>query len=90
MLDAFLAANAIEHRCAWITTDRDFSGFPSLTWILPVDEADGVRGSQFGMRSAVRGASRFASSLTVRRSAFTVRRSPLRVPGSEFGVRVRA
>ena len=33
--DAFLAAHAIEHGCTWITTDRDFSRFPGLTWQLP-------------------------------------------------------
>jgi predicted nucleic acid-binding protein len=33
--DAFLAAHAIEHGCTWITTDRDFSRFPDLTWQLP-------------------------------------------------------
>ncbi len=33
--DAFLAAHAIEHGCIWITTDRDFSRFPALTWHLP-------------------------------------------------------
>jgi toxin-antitoxin system PIN domain toxin len=33
--DAFLAAHAMEHGCIWITTDRDFSRFPSLTWRLP-------------------------------------------------------
>jgi toxin-antitoxin system PIN domain toxin len=33
--DAFLAAHAMEHGCVWITTDRDFSRFPTLTWRLP-------------------------------------------------------
>ena len=33
--DAFLAAHAVEHGCTWITTDRDFSRFPGLTWQLP-------------------------------------------------------
>ena len=33
--DAFLAAHAIEHRCTWITTDRDFSRFPGLDWQIP-------------------------------------------------------
>jgi len=33
--DAFLAAHAMEHGCIWITTDRDFSRFPALTWRLP-------------------------------------------------------
>jgi toxin-antitoxin system PIN domain toxin len=33
--DAFLAAHAMEHGCVWITTDRDFSRFPGLTWRLP-------------------------------------------------------
>jgi hypothetical protein len=30
--DAWLAALAIEHGCEWITTDRDFAGFPGLRW----------------------------------------------------------
>jgi toxin-antitoxin system PIN domain toxin len=33
--DAFLAAHAIEHGCVWITTDRDFSRFPTLTSRMP-------------------------------------------------------
>jgi uncharacterized protein len=33
--DAFLAAHAMEHGCVWVTTDRDFSRFPTLTWHLP-------------------------------------------------------
>ena len=33
--DAFLAAHAMEHGCTFITTDRDFSRFPGLTWQLP-------------------------------------------------------
>jgi hypothetical protein len=33
--DAFLAAHAMEHGCVWITTDRDFSRFPDLTWRPP-------------------------------------------------------
>jgi uncharacterized protein len=33
--DAFLAAHAMEHGCIWVTTDRDFSRFPTLTWQLP-------------------------------------------------------
>jgi uncharacterized protein len=33
--DAFLAAHAMEHGCVWITTDRDFSRFPALNWLLP-------------------------------------------------------
>ena len=33
--DAFLAAHAMEHGCVWITTDRDFSRFPALSWRLP-------------------------------------------------------
>ena len=33
--DAFLAAHAMEHGCVRITTDRDFSRFPTLTCRLP-------------------------------------------------------
>lgn len=36
--DAYLAALAIEHRCVWITTDRDFSRFQGLTWRHPLDD----------------------------------------------------
>jgi len=34
--DAYLAALAIESGCEWITTDRDFSRFPSLKWRHPL------------------------------------------------------
>lgn len=34
--DAFLAALAIESGSEWITTDRDFSRFPGLTWRHPL------------------------------------------------------
>ena len=34
--DAYLAALALEHGCRWITTDRDFSRFPSLVWRHPL------------------------------------------------------
>jgi len=34
--DAYLAALAIESGCEWITTDRDFSRFPSLRWRHPL------------------------------------------------------
>lgn len=33
--DAWLAALAIEHGCAWITCDRDFARFPGLDWRAP-------------------------------------------------------
>jgi uncharacterized protein len=33
--DAFLAAMAIESGSEWITTDRDYSRFPSLRWRTP-------------------------------------------------------
>lgn len=35
--DAYLAALAIEAGCEWITTDRDFSRFPGLSWRNPLD-----------------------------------------------------
>jgi toxin-antitoxin system PIN domain toxin len=35
--DAYLAAMAIESGCEWITTDRDFSRFPGLSWRTPFD-----------------------------------------------------
>ncbi len=34
--DAWLAALAIESGCEWITTDRDYSRFPGLTWREPL------------------------------------------------------
>lgn len=37
MMDAALAAIAIEHGATLCTTDRDFSRFPGLTWINPLD-----------------------------------------------------
>ncbi len=33
--DAYFAAIAIESGCEWITTDRDFSRFPGLSWRAP-------------------------------------------------------
>ena len=36
--DAYLAALAIESGSEWITTDRDFSRFPSLRWRHPLVE----------------------------------------------------
>lgn len=33
--DAWLAALAIEHRCTFVTFDRDFARFPGLLWRLP-------------------------------------------------------
>lgn len=36
--DAYLAALAIESGSEWITTDRDFSRFPQLSWRHPLDE----------------------------------------------------
>ncbi|MDQ7829621.1 MAG: type II toxin-antitoxin system VapC family toxin [Armatimonadota bacterium] len=35
--DAYFAALAIESGCEWITTDRDYSRFPGLTWRHPLD-----------------------------------------------------
>ena len=37
--DAVLASLAIEHRAILATTDRDFSRFPNLRWVNPLDEA---------------------------------------------------
>ena len=34
--DAYLAALAIESGSEWITTDRDFSRFPQLSWRQPL------------------------------------------------------
>jgi toxin-antitoxin system PIN domain toxin len=36
--DAYLAALAIESGSEWITTDRDFSRFPQLSWRHPLNE----------------------------------------------------
>lgn len=33
--DAWFAALAIEHGCAWITYDRDYGRFPKLEWREP-------------------------------------------------------
>jgi hypothetical protein len=38
VLDAYLAALAIESGSEWVTTDRDFSRFPKLSWRHPFDE----------------------------------------------------
>lgn len=35
--DAYLAALAIESGSEWITTDRDYSRFPGLSWRHPFD-----------------------------------------------------
>jgi toxin-antitoxin system PIN domain toxin len=35
--DAYLAALAIESGSEWVTTDRDYSRFPGLTWRHPFD-----------------------------------------------------
>ena len=35
--DAQHAALAIEHRCEWISFDRDFARFPDLRWRHPLD-----------------------------------------------------
>jgi toxin-antitoxin system PIN domain toxin len=35
VLDAYLAAMAVESGCEWVTTDRDFSRFPGLRWRHP-------------------------------------------------------
>lgn len=36
--DAYLAALAIESGSEWITTDRDYSRFPQLSWRHPLDK----------------------------------------------------
>jgi uncharacterized protein len=38
--DAYLAALALEHGCAWISADRDFARFPRLVWRHPLDGAN--------------------------------------------------
>lgn len=35
--DAYLAALAIESGSEWVSTDRDFSRFPQLSWRHPLD-----------------------------------------------------
>ena len=35
IVDAYLAALAIEHGCQWVSHDRDFARFPGLDWIDP-------------------------------------------------------
>jgi uncharacterized protein len=35
--DAYLAALAIESGSEWISTDRDYTRFPALTWRHPLD-----------------------------------------------------
>lgn len=36
--DAYLAALAIESGSEWVTTDRDYSRFPGLSWRHPLGE----------------------------------------------------
>lgn len=36
--DAYLAALAIESGSEWLTTDRDYSRFPGLSWRHPLDD----------------------------------------------------
>ena len=36
--DAYLAALAVESGSEWITTDRDYSRFPGLSWRHPLAE----------------------------------------------------
>jgi predicted nucleic acid-binding protein len=36
LVDAFLAAIAVEHGATLCTTDRDFARFPGLTWTNPL------------------------------------------------------
>jgi uncharacterized protein len=35
VVDAWFAALAIEHGCAWISYDRDYARFPGLDWRRP-------------------------------------------------------
>jgi toxin-antitoxin system PIN domain toxin len=37
VLDAFLAALALEHGATWVTADRGFGRFPGLRWRHPLD-----------------------------------------------------
>jgi predicted nucleic acid-binding protein len=37
--DAYFAAMAIESGCTWVTTDRDYARFPSLSWRHPLQDA---------------------------------------------------
>jgi toxin-antitoxin system PIN domain toxin len=37
--DAWFAAMAIESGCTWVTTDRDFARFASLSWKHPLENA---------------------------------------------------
>ena len=41
--NAWFAALALESGCVWVTTDRDFSRFPGLEWMHPLDHETGVR-----------------------------------------------
>ena len=41
VVDAVLAALAIEHGATLCTTDRDFARFPTLKWTNPIAAADG-------------------------------------------------
>jgi uncharacterized protein len=38
VVDAYLAALAIESGSEWITTDRDYARFPGLRWRHPLDD----------------------------------------------------
>jgi hypothetical protein len=37
--DAWYAALAIESGCTWVTTDRDYSRFPGLSWTDPLSDS---------------------------------------------------
>ena len=37
VMDAWLAATALEQGCTLVTTDRDFRRFPGLRWMHPLD-----------------------------------------------------
>jgi len=38
VMDAALAALAVEHGATLHTTDRDFARFPGLTWVNPIEQ----------------------------------------------------
>lgn len=42
VMDAWLAALAIEHNCTLITTDRDFARFDGLKWRHPLRSGDAL------------------------------------------------
>ncbi|MBI5014218.1 MAG: type II toxin-antitoxin system VapC family toxin [Deltaproteobacteria bacterium] len=49
--DAHFAALAIEHGCTLCSTDSDFSRFPGLQWVNPLEEAEGPLRARAGKAS---------------------------------------